>query len=457
MDNREENRHKPHCLVLPFPIQGHINPMLQFSKRLSHKGIRITLAATKHLFKTTQQFSGSISVETISDGFDEGKADVDLDPYLARFEQVGTETLSELLDKLRDSGRPVDCVIYDPFLPWAVVVAKKHGLVGAAFFTQSSSVNSIYYNVYKGQLKVPLLDKEIAVAGLPLLEISDVPSFVRDQDSHPGSFELVLNQFRNVEEADFVFVNSFYELEEEVTDLMAKILPVKTIGPTTPSMYLDKRLTEDKDYDLSIFKPVNSCMKWLEERTNKSVIYVSFGSMAKLEGEQMEELALGLKMTNKYFLWVVRSSEESKLPKSFVQETQEKGLIVSWCPQLEVLAHDAIGCFITHCGWNSTLEALSLGVPMVAVPWWSDQSTNAKLVMDVWKMGIRARPDVKDIVGREEIVRCIKHVMEGEEGNEVRKNAKKWRELARKAVDEGGSSDRNIQEFLSTLESIAPK
>ncbi|KAK4435692.1 UDP-glycosyltransferase 74E2 [Sesamum alatum] len=320
--------------------------MLQFSKRLSHRGIRITLAATKHLFKTTHQFSGSISIETISDGDDEGKGDVDLEPYLARFEQVGTQTLSELLEKLGNSGRPIDCVIYDPFLPWAVVVAKKHGLVGAAFFTQSSSVNSIYYNVYKGQLKVPLPDKEVVVTGLPLLEISDVPSFVRDQDSHPGLFE--------------------------VTDWMAKILPVKTIGPTIPSMYLDKRLTEDNEYDLSIFKPVNSCMKWLEEWASRSVIYVSFGSMAEFEGEQMEELALGLKMTNKYFLWVVRSSEESKLPKNFVQETREKGLIVSWCPQLEVLAHDAIGCFITHCGWNSTLEALSLGVPMVAVPWWSD-------------------------------------------------------------------------------------
>ncbi|KAL0393871.1 UNVERIFIED_CONTAM: UDP-glycosyltransferase 74C1 [Sesamum latifolium] len=103
------------------------------------------------------------------------------------------------------------------------------------------------------------------------------------------------------------------------------------------------------------------------------------------------------------------------------------------------------------------LEALSLGVPMVAVPRWSDQSTNAKLVMDVWKMGIRAHPNEKDIEGREEIVRCIKHVMEGEEGEEVRQNARKWRELAKKAVDEGGSSDRNIDEFVSTLESIAPK
>ncbi|KAL0330129.1 UNVERIFIED_CONTAM: UDP-glycosyltransferase 74E2 [Sesamum radiatum] len=452
MDKREENRQKPHCLLLPYPLQGHINPMLQFSKRLSHKGIRITLAATKYLSKTTQQFSGSISVETFSDGFDEGQGDVELDPYLARFEQVGTETLSELLDKLRDTGRPVDCVIYDPFLPWAVVVAKKHGLVGAAFFTQSSSVNSIYYNVYKEPLKVPLLDKEIVVTGLPLLDISDVPSFLRDQDSHPGSLELVLNQFRNVEETDFVFVNSFYELEEEVIETMAKFFRVKAIGPTIPSMYLDKRLSDDREYGLSIYNPdTEACMEWLNQRQPESVVYVSFGSIAELGDEQMEEVAWGLRLSNKHFLWVVRSSEEPKLPKDFAKESSEMGLIVSWCAQLDVLAHEAVCCFVTHCGWNSTLEALSLGVPMVAMPQWSDQTTNSKFVIDVWKMGVRAKADDNGVVSRETIAGCIKDVMEGERGEEIKKNAGKWKELAREAVDEGGSSDKNIQDFVSGL------
>lgn len=222
MEKAEANKHRAHCLILPFPIQGHINPMIQFSKRLADKGIRITLAATKNLLKTTQEFSGSISVETISDGFDEGRtAGGNLEAYLNRFQQVGTETLAELLEKLRNSGCPVDCVIYDPFLPWGLVVAKKFGLFGAPFFTQSCSVNIIYYNIHKGQLKVPLSDEEILVPGLPPLEISDMPSFVRDQETHPGSFELLVNQFQNVEEADFVFVNSIYELEEEVCALLS--------------------------------------------------------------------------------------------------------------------------------------------------------------------------------------------------------------------------------------------
>ena len=155
---------------------------------------------------------------------------------------------------------------------------------------------------------------------------------------------------------------------------MGKVWPMKTIGPTIPSHYLDRRLKDDKDYGFNMFKPKSdACMKWL----NEQIVYVSFGSRAEIEAEQMEELAFGLKSSKRKSLWVIRELEARKVPKGFVEETSAKGLVVSWCPQLEVLAHEAVGCFITHCGWNSTLEALSLGVPMVAMPRWIDQSTNA--------------------------------------------------------------------------------
>ncbi|KAK6158740.1 hypothetical protein DH2020_006054 [Rehmannia glutinosa] len=217
-------------------------------------------------------------------------------------------------------------------------------------------------------------------------------------------------------------------------------------------MYLDKRLPDDKDYGLSVYKPLTgACMDWLNKRQPGSVIYVSFGSLAQLGENQMEELAWGLKLSHKHFLWVVRSSEQSKLPKDFAQETSEKGLIVSWCPQLDVLSHEAVCCFVTHCGWNSTLEALSLGVPMVAMPQWSDQSTNSKFVMDVWKMGVRNPMDNNGLVSRETIASCIREVVEGERREEIKENVIKWKELAREAMDEGGSSDKNIEEFVSSL------
>ncbi|CAL5424785.1 unnamed protein product [Camellia sinensis] len=187
-------------------------------------------------------------------------------------------------------------------------------------------------------------------------------------------------------------------------------------------------------YGLCIFKPnTGTCMNWLEERPNGSVVYVSFGSLAELGVDQMEELAWGLGDSNYHFLWVVRSKEEAKLPKDFVRETSEKGLVVSWCPQLQVLVHKAVG------------------FPMVAMPQWTDQSTNAKYVMDVWRMGLRVRCNDKGIVRREEIEHCVREVMDGERGKEMKRNAIKWSELAKEALGEGGSSDRNIHEFVAKL------
>lgn len=233
---------------------------------------------------------------------------------------------------------------------------------------------------------------------------------------------------------------------------MASQWSIKTIGPTIPSGYLDKPLTNDKDYGLNLFNPNQDYYKkWLDTKENGSVIYVSFGSIANIKEEQMQEVACSLMSSRFNFLWVVRASEECKLPKDFLSNTLEKGLVVHWCSQLEVLAHKAVGCFMTHCGWNSTLEAISLGVPMVAMPQWTDQTTNAKFIVDVWRTGARVKVDEKGVATREEIEACVKEVMEGEKGEELRRNALKWKEFAREAVCEGGSSDKNIDEFISSF------
>ncbi|CAK9136068.1 unnamed protein product [Ilex paraguariensis] len=211
-------------------------------------------------------------------------------------------------------------------------------------------------------------------------------------------------------------------------------------------------MEDDKDYDLSLFDTnAETCMKWLDAKEIGSVVYVSFGSTADLGKDQMEELAWGLMSSNNHFFWVVRTFEECKLPSTFMDLKSEKGLVVNWCPQLQVLAHYAVGCFMTHCGWNSTLEALSLGVPLLAMPQWTDQPTKAKFIVDVWQVGIRLKVDEKGTVIREEIENFINEVMEGERGKELKRNVVKLKELAKEAVDEGGSSTINIEEFVSEV------
>ncbi|KAJ6734283.1 GLYCOSYLTRANSFERASE [Salix purpurea] len=106
---------------------------------------------------------------------------------------------------------------------------------------------------------------------------------------------------------------------------------------------------------------------------------------------------------------------------------------------------------MTHCGWNSTLEALSLGVPMVAMPQWTDQPTNAKYIADVWRVGVRLQANEKGIITKEELEKCTREVMGGETGDEMRRNSEKWKKLAMAAVGEGGSSDKNIIEFAAKL------
>lgn len=233
---------------------------------------------------------------------------------------------------------------------------------------------------------------------------------------------------------------------------MGRQYSITPIGPTIPSTYMDKRVKDNKDYGLSLFKPdIESCMDWLDSRETCSVVYVSFGSLSTLKEKQIEEIACGLKRSNHYFLWVVREFEKEKIPSSFLDETSEKGLVVTWCPQLQVLAHKAVGCFMTHCGWNSTLEAMSLGVPMVAMPQWADQTTNAKFVADVWRVGVRVKVGEEGIVAKEEIDLRIREVMEGETAIEIRENCQKWEKLAKEAVDEGGNSEKNIEKFVAKL------
>lgn len=233
---------------------------------------------------------------------------------------------------------------------------------------------------------------------------------------------------------------------------MASTWRAKTVGPAVPSAYLDNRLPDDTSYGFHIFTPLTETTKaWLDARPARSVVYASFGSIAKPDAAQMSEMAEGLYNCGKAFLWVVRASESSKLPENFTDKTKERGLVVTWSPQLEVLAHPAVGCFVTHCGWNSTMEGLGAGVPMVAMPQWSDQTMNAKYIEDVWRVGVRVHPDDKGVVRKEELEKCVREVMEGERSSEYIRNAADWKEKAKRAMSEGGSSDKNILEFLGKL------
>ncbi|XP_057810143.1 UDP-glycosyltransferase 74F2-like [Salvia miltiorrhiza] len=451
----EQKSSGAHILVVPYPSQGHINPMLQFCKRLLSKGAKPTLVLTNFVSKSFDPKSTSIPVATISDGFDAGgfRQARDVDHYVAQMRRAGSQTLADLLRSFAQSNDRVDCIVYDAFLAWALDIALEFGVKGAAFFTHACAVNYVYYYAARGVLKLPV-EATVELPGLPPLDPPDFPSFIYVHGSYPAYFKMVLNEFSNLDGADFVLVNTFYELEKEVVDSMSKVFRVLTIGPTIPSFYLDNRVANDNKYDINLFQaePSTTITNWLDKKPQGSVVYVAFGSMATLPKEQTEELAWGLRNTNFDFLWVVGARDtEELLPTDFFRGLHDRSLFVHWSPQLEVLANKAVGCFFSHGGWNSTTEALSLGVPMVVMPQWTDQTTDAKFVQDVWGVGVRVRVGGDGLVRREEIEGCIREVMEGEKGKEVKRNARKWSDLAKEAMSEGGTSDINIDTFISKL------
>lgn len=232
---------------------------------------------------------------------------------------------------------------------------------------------------------------------------------------------------------------------------MLGVWPLVMIGPMVPSAYLDQKIIGDRAYGASLWElSSDRCLRWLDTKPPKSVVYVSFGSMADITTEQAEEIGWGLMASNMHFLLVAKDSRD-KMPIEFISSVEERGMVVAWCNQLEVLAHPAVGCFVTHCGWNSTLEALSLGVPMVALPQWSDQPTNAKFIEELWQVGVRAKKNEEGVVMRDELEMCIRKVTAGEKSEEIMKNATKWRELAITTVSPGGSSDKNIDVFVGKL------
>ncbi|CAI9108438.1 OLC1v1008027C1 [Oldenlandia corymbosa var. corymbosa] len=448
-----------HILAFPFPAKGHINPLLHLCNRLTAKGFRITLITTTATFKSVQsKASGNgINIECIEDELEHQDAEGDMDDYFRKFRAAASKGLKDLIEKFKKNGYSLPkVVIYDSTMPWILDVVHPMGVKGASFFTQCCSVCTVYYHMGDGTIKVPF-EKDIItrLPSMPPLEFDDLPGLQYFPDPNGTITRLLTDQFSNIDKADYILFNTFEKLEVELATWMAKRWPIKTVGPTSPLTFAHEKLknttTNDHQENYLFETNTETCLKWLDQREPSSVVYVSFGSIAAPVKEQIEEVAEALLKIKCRFLWVVRSEEESKLPTSFKDDTSDQGLIINWCPQLDVLGHQAVACFVTHCGWNSTIEALSSGVPMIAVPQWVDQTTNAKFIADVWKVGIRVKVNEKGIVTRDEFERCIRDITEGYNGKEIRRNATKWKELAIEAVSEGGSSERNIEDFAASL------
>ncbi|RDX99332.1 Hydroquinone glucosyltransferase, partial [Mucuna pruriens] len=377
-----------------------------------------------------------------------------------------TDTLRSLTDTTN-----VVALVSDAMVPEALEFGKKLNILSYIFFPCSTMLLSLC-------LHSPNLDQQVSCEYRDhprLIEIPgcisvcglDLPNSVQDRSSL--DYKLFLQRcqrFRGCH--DGILVNSFTEMELEATKAISQqgngnYPPVYPIGPIIQTRS-------------SPTKSGCECLLWLDKQPPNSVLYVSFGSGGTLSQEQINELALGLELSRHKFLWVNFRAPNDRasatyfsdahlmddplhfLPLGFLERTKGQGLVMcGWAPQVEVLGHRSIGAFLSHCGWNSVLESVVHGVPMLAWPLFAEQRTNAALVTNGLKVAVRPKVNTSgnSVVAKEEVVSLIKSLMEGLEGEEIGTRMKVLQKFAACAVMEDGSSTKTILKLAHKWKSLA--
>lgn len=356
--------------------------------------------------------------------------------------EAPVETLLHRLDP------PPTAILADAFVTWAVQLGKRLNVPVASLWPMSATVFSILYHFdllkENGHFPADLSERGEEIVdyfpGVSKICLADLPSFFSGDGLQ--SVESAVNSARSVDKSQFFISTSVYELESSVIDaLKAKFpFPIYTIGPSTPYFELECSAPNGGTDDY---------FRWLDSQAEGSVLYISQGSYLSVSSAQIDEIVAGVKASGVRFLWVVRG-DDGRL-KDVDRET---GMVVGWCDQLKVLCHRSVGGFWTHGGWNSTLEGVFAGVPMLAWPIFWDQFPNSKKIAEDWKVGVRFKAvGGKDLVRRVEIAEFVKRFMnsESDEGRELRNRVSEFQEICRRAVAKGGSSDSNIDAFLKHI------
>ncbi|KAK3430089.1 hypothetical protein EUGRSUZ_E01564, partial [Eucalyptus grandis] len=429
-----EMTQKPHAVCMPFPdskaacTQGHIKPMLSLAKLLHHRGFHITFVNTEYNHKRLLRSRGpsaldglpSFRFRTIPDGLPPPDADVTQDiPTLCRSSRdlclpYFRDLLQTLDEESATSGSPpVSCVVSDGVMSFTLDAAEAAGVPLVLFWT-TSACGFMGYVQYRS-----LVDKGLS----PL----------RDD-----------------------FMVDFLSVETERAKRASAIVlntpcspPIYTLGPLH---LLTAQLPDDGTGSIgsNLWKEEPGCLKWLDSKPPGSVVYVNFGSITVMSPAQLVEFAWGLANSGQTFLWIIRpdlvAGDTAVLPPEFSAATGERSLLASWCPQERVLGHQAVGGFLTHSGWNSTIESIVAGVPVVCWPFFAEQPTNCRYSREEWGIGMEIDSDVK----RDEVERQVRELMEGEKGKEMKRKAMEWKEMAREAACPSGPSFLNLDELINS-------
>ncbi|KAJ0984937.1 hypothetical protein J5N97_003293 [Dioscorea zingiberensis] len=452
---------KEQILIFPFMAHGHTIPLLYLAAELSTRNLQVTVITTPgNATSLRHQLPSSVHLYLFpfpqSPLLPTGVESTDLLPtfdlhsalhsaFIAATALLRPNFHHLLLDLHSRNSLPL-CVISDFFLPWTLDVCRLFSVPRIVFHGMSAF--SLYLTkaicLHQPQKLAGIVSDEepFIVPGAPLdfrITLSDVPKDLHDlSDSPDPEMQFLIEAGYSDVNSWGVIVNSFAELDGGWHK------PLESMYVAGARSWLVGPLSLHSEASLPCINGGDECLRWLNGKPKGSVVYVSFGTQAHVEREQLEELAHGLEMAGWDYLWVVR--DESFRPP---EAAGKKGKIVAWASQSAVLQHEAVGGFVSHCGWNSALESIAAGKPLLAWPLFADQTLNAKLLVEELGVGMRiGKAGENGVVGREVVEKGVREMMAD---GEMREKMEMFGRMARNAVRD---SSQTLTELIEELRGV---
>eukprot|EP00250_Pteridium_aquilinum_P019017 c24254_g1_i3 orf=114-1562(+) len=474
---------QPHVVIFPYDEQSHINSAFALGRALACRGMHVTglLSATRYAHSSSSTLRGTAAdesslfqVKVIPDNGEVGDGGIDdIEVYFKQYTLQGLERgVEEVMQRLQP--RP-SCLISDFLYPWSHDLAGRLCLPCFQFSVVPAITILIALHlptfIAKGLLPFkPGMEDEVVdfIPGLPKgFQFGDIPMDLFTQDNK--HVEVLLRVQSGLRRGAVLLINTVYELEPDILDgISMEGLSVYAVGPLSSMDWEGKY-----HLNASLYVEEEGCLRWLDTQRCSTVVYAAFGSIISLSKEEIEEVAFGLEACGQPFLWVLRGQPPSRvcgdgvvdnpmsaLPAGFLERTKERGRVAAWAPQPLVLSHSSIGCFISHCGMSSVLEALWAGVPMIGgFCKISDQNTVFRIVTKDWGVAMALADGGGEAAERVSaplrtaVERCVKEVMHGERGVALSQKVGQLKSMIRKAVQPEGSSYLSLMNLVNAVTS----
>ncbi|KAK8952748.1 UDP-glycosyltransferase 78D2 [Platanthera guangdongensis] len=436
-----------HVALFAFPFGTHVAPLHALARALASAAPEaiFSFISTPETFTPLPQTSGNLRLIPFEGGMLDAGSSAGVLDRIGKFLAAAPEKIGAAVKtaKANAGGVPVSCVVSDAFMWMAESTAEEMRVPWIALF--SAFTLSILTHIHTDDLRSHFGIEEEAMAahadepldfipGLAAMRVRDLPEGIIHGGTNTNFSVHLRRMGQRLPRAAAVVLPTLAAFEQDLfvygkLNLPLLIGPLNLLSPTTP--------ISDKEH----------CLPWLDSYASSSVAYVAFGTVAFLPPAELAELAHGLEDSGVPFLWSIKKDLRSGLPDGFEERTRLRGKLVSWAPQVPVLSHPAVGVFVSHCGWNSTLESISAGVVMLCKPIFADQRMVARAMEEM--LGVGRYFD--DVITREGFVTAVDGIMRGIDGKRMRERVKKVREKTVEAMLPGGRLSENFNVLVELV------